>query len=376
MKINVQKMFQDLASYVDFPTIIFINKTGRIIAKNRNAEKIVGNEIQNVKELVGENYKTWLRRGIIEHRRQVFYNVEIHRGAQELEVDIQVNVIPYENQHITVCFFEQSYKAMYEKYMSLLVPRLFYKTSEGVFLVANRHFLLDNNVESCSNFRNEDFMEEEVAKYIQLSEENILRTKEIEINAIHTIKPKGRKDYFIRINRIPVLDRDGKAIGILGIYNIILNRDEYKGLFDTTLRQKQILSRILSQHGKYVVSWKMQEGWPIEYVSSNFSQFGYAIHEVYSGVIMWDRIIHPMDYERIEHELKACMDNGEQELPVLTYRIRKGNGRYVWIEDKTYSLVLEGNTYLREGMFYVLPEECYKDLEKKYERGVVNEINS
>lgn len=376
MKVNVQKIFQDLASYVDFPTIIFINKTGRIIARNRNAENIIGNESQNVKELFGENYKAWFRRGIIEQKKQVFYNVVVHRGVQELEVDIQVNVIPYENQHVTVCFFEQSYKAMYEKYMSLLVPRLFYKNSEGVFTVANHHFLLDNNIELISNFRNEDFMEEDVAKYILLTEENVLRTKQGEFNAIHTIRPKGKKDYFIRVSRIPVLDRDGEAMGILGIYTIILNRDEYKGLFDTTLRQMQILSRILSQQGKYVVSWKMEEGWPIEYVSSNFSQFGYAIHEVYSGVILWARIIHPMDYERIEHELKACMINSQQELPVLTYRIRKGNGRYIWIEDKTFSMVLEGNTYLREGMFYVLPEECYKDLEKKFERGVVNEVNS
>ena len=59
MKVNVQKIFQDLTSYVDFPTIIFINKTGRIIARNRNAENIIGKESQNVKELFGENYKAW-----------------------------------------------------------------------------------------------------------------------------------------------------------------------------------------------------------------------------------------------------------------------------------------------------------------------------
>ena len=73
MKVNVQKIFQDLTSYVDFPTIIFINKTGRIIARNRNAENIIGKESQNVKELFGENYKAWFRRGIIEQKKQVFY---------------------------------------------------------------------------------------------------------------------------------------------------------------------------------------------------------------------------------------------------------------------------------------------------------------
>ncbi|SET56577.1 PAS fold-containing protein [[Clostridium] polysaccharolyticum] len=378
MKLGIQKIFQELASYVDFPTIVFINETGKIIGKNRSASEIIGEKCKYLKEVMSTEVEARFRHAIIEQEKQVFYNVKVLEKEQSIEIDMQVNVILYEKQHVTICFFEQSYKMMYDKYMSLLVPRLFYKTSQCDFIMANRHFMADNNLETANGVRNEDFLEEEVCKFVSLSEENVIRSKQAEFNVVHTIKLKWKqeKDYFIRLNLVPVLDRNGEAVGLLGNYNIILSRDEYKGLFDTVLRQKQMLSRIVSQQGKYTVACRMEEGWPIEYVSSNFAEFGYPIHEVYSGIMKWARLVHPADLERVKKELDLYMKEPAGKLPFLVYRIRKGNGRYVWIEDITYSIISERNTYLREGMFYVFPEECYKELEKKYERGAENEGNS
>lgn len=378
MKLGIQKKFQELASYVDFPTMVFINETGKIIGKNRSASDVIGEKCKYLKEIMSTEVEARFRRAIIEQEKQVFYNVKVLEGAQNTEIDIQVNVIPYEKQHVTICFFEQSYKMMYDKYMSLLVPRIFYKTSQLDFVMANHHFMADNNLEEVYGARNEDFLDEEVCEFISLAEKNAVRSKQAEFNVLHTIKLKWKsgKDYFIRLNLIPVLDRNGETVGLLGNYSIILSRDEYKGLFDTILRQKQMLSRIVSQQGKYIVSWKMEEGWPIEYVSSNFVEFGYPFHEVFSGVMKWTRLVHPQDLERIKKEWDLYTKDTVGKLSSLTYRLRKGNGRYVWIEDTTYSLISEGNTYLREGMFYVLPEECYKELEKKYERGAENEGNS
>ena len=376
MKVNAQKIFQELVSYVEFPMVIYINQTGKIIAKNRSAEFVIGKECRNVKELFGNEVKLRFQRVIKEQVKQIFYNVKIKQDKQTIEVDVQINAFAFENQHVMVCIFEQSYKMMYDKYMSLLVPRVFYKTRDSIFRMANRQFLQDNNIGVSSGFTNEDITAEEIASYMSSVEADILTNKKADYNSIHKIRTKGGKEYFITLNRIPVLGRDGEALGIFGCYNILLNRDEYKGLFDATLRQKQLMSRIISGLGSFVVSWIMQEGWPIEYVSSNFNELGYAMHEIYDGVMHWARIIHPMDFERIEKELEMCMDAQTHELPTLMYRIRKGNGRYVWIEDKTYSLLMEGNTYLREGMFRILPEECYKELEKKFERGVENESHS
>lgn len=376
MKINAQKIFQELVSYIEFPTVIYINETGKIIAKNRSAGEIVGEGCQNIKEFIDNELKVRFNRAILEQVKQVFYNVEIHFENRTIKVDMQMNVIPYENQHVIICFFEQSYKMMYEKYLSLLVPRLFYKSYDSEFVMGNRHFMQDHSIDSVSSIRDNDFMDKEVSEYVRLMEQKIVDNKRGQFNSIHTVKSRTGTEYFIRYNQIPVLGRDGVVLGTLGLYNIFLNRYEYKNLFDSILRQKQILDCVVTQQGKYIVSWEMKEEWPIEYVSSNFIEFGYALHDVYNGVMKWARIVHPSDYVRIQGELDRYMHTEGAELPVLTYRIRKGNGRYVWIEDSTYSLDLAENTYLREGAFCVLPEECYKELEKKYERGVGNESNN
>lgn len=376
MKINAQKMFQELVNYIEFPTIIYINETGKIIAKNRSAGEIIGKDCQSVKKLVDNELKVRFNRVILEQVKQVFYDVKIHSENRMMTVDVQMNVIPYENQHVIVCFFDHSYKMMYEKYLSILVPRLFYKTLNFDFVMGNRHFLMDYNIDSASCIFDDDFMDKEVSEYVKNAEQKIIDNKCGQFNLIHTIRSKSGKDYFTRFNQIPVWGRDGKVLGMLGVYSIILSRYEYTSLFHTILRQKKILDRAVSNQGKYVVSWGMSEDWPIEYMSSNFVEFGYVLHEVYSGVMKWARIIHPLDYERIKTELEACMNGQDMQLPVLTYRIRKGNGRYVWIEDSTFYLDIVENIYLREGAFHVLPEECYKELEKKYERGVGNESNN
>lgn len=375
MKMNAQRMFQELVSYIDFPTIVYINETGRIIARNYNANMIIGESCKNVNELIDNHLKVRFHRVILEQVRQFFNNVVIHTGSVDVEIDLELNVIRYGNQHVMFCFLERSYKRMYEKYLSLLVPRMFYKDTDLKFVYGSQYFLLDTKVDLSLNVTNKDFMEDEVSRYITGLESEIIRSKQSEFHSIHTIKSRSGKDYFARMYRMPVLDRNGDAIGLIGVYSIILDRNEFKGLFDATLRENQILNHIVSQQGNYVVSWKMSEGWPIEYISPNFSKFGYVLLDIYSGSISWRTIVHSGDYERIKRELELVIKTRVQTLPVLRYRIRKANGKYVWVEDTSYSLVSDGKTYLREGVFHVLPEDCYKKLEEEYERGVNNEDN-
>lgn len=368
MKLNVQKTFVELISYVDFPALVYMNQTGRIIARNHKAELIIGGDSKNVKELFGDTYKTWYRRGLAEQRQKAFYNVKVEIARKQLEIDLQLNVIPYENQNVSICFFEQSYKMVYERNMLCLVPRLFYKRKDLKYVIVNYQFQIDYGLEGKTEFTNEDFLEQKYSKFMNETERDMLEKKCPDFSRIHMIKDKNGKNYFIKLNRIPVINRDGEVEGILGTYMIVLNRDDYKEIFDATLRQKQLLSRIVSEQGKYVITWYLKEGWPIEYVSSNFDDFGYARHAVYTNVMHWARIIHPKDLMRIQAQIEEYIKNPREDMPVLVYRIQKENGRYVWIEDITYAFVPEKNTFLREGMFSILPESCYKELESKIER--------
>ena len=188
MKMNAQRMFQELVSYIDFPTIVYISETGRIIARNYNANLIIGDSCKNVKELIDNDMKVRFQRLALEQIKQVFTNVIIHKGSIDIEIDMELNVIQYGNQHVMFCFFERSYKMMYEKYLSLLVPRMFYKDMDLKFVYGNRYFLLDMNVDLSLSITNEDFMTSEVSQYITGQENEIIRNKRSEFNSIHTIK--------------------------------------------------------------------------------------------------------------------------------------------------------------------------------------------
>lgn len=375
MKLNTQKAFQKFIESIEFPTIVYLNETGKIIASNHHASMIIGDKNKNIRELIDNERKVRFHRIIKEKFRTIFHNVIIYQGHNKLEVDVEINPIKLGNEHVMICFFSQSYKMMYDKYLSILVPRLFYKDANLNFEYCSRYFQLDTNIDMATDVVTEDFIDQEVSVYITELEQELIRDKRSDYNSIHTIKSRQGRDYFARMHRMPVQDGNGTVYGLLGVYTVILNRDEFQGLFDATLRENQVLTRIVSRQDRYVVSWRMEQGWPIEYISSNFADFEYELLELHSGLLNWRMLMHSEDYERINQEIEACIESEEDVLPILRYRLRKNSGKYLWVEDTTHSLVWNGQVYLREGMFKVLPEDTYKELEKKYGRGISNEDN-
>jgi PAS domain S-box-containing protein len=84
-----------------------------------------------------------------------------------------------------------------------------------------------------------------------------------------------------------------------------------------------------------IFKWKSQEGWPVEYVSSNvLSQYGYKPEDFMSGRILYGTIVHPDDLPRVAAEVKAY---AEAKTPCFEqeYRIARADGEYRWLFDFT-----------------------------------------
>lgn len=87
-----------------------------------------------------------------------------------------------------------------------------------------------------------------------------------------------------------------------------------------------------------IFKWKVEDGWPVEYVSPNIlSQFGYSPEEITSKIIKYRDLIHPDDLGRVAEEVDAFTNSPvncyEQE-----YRIRCKNGQYRWVYDFTIAI--------------------------------------
>ncbi len=90
-------------------------------------------------------------------------------------------------------------------------------------------------------------------------------------------------------------------------------------------------------------TWQAEEGWPVEHVSPNITQFGYEPDDFISGRVPYSSIIHPDDCDRVAAEVQAYSASGvlsfEQD-----YRIVRRDGVIQWVYDFTTIVRDEHNT--------------------------------
>ncbi len=80
--------------------------------------------------------------------------------------------------------------------------------------------------------------------------------------------------------------------------------------------------------------WSAAEGWPVEFVTDNVSQFGYSPEDFLSGNLRYASIVHPDDLAGLRADVSRCCEQGESELSAC-YRIRTGSGEARMVEDHT-----------------------------------------
>jgi PAS domain S-box-containing protein len=80
--------------------------------------------------------------------------------------------------------------------------------------------------------------------------------------------------------------------------------------------------------------WGVSEGWPVEMVSKNVTQFGYTPEELLSRAIPFASLVHPQDLERVGREVKEYTNSGVDHFN-QEYRIVTPQGEVRWVDDRT-----------------------------------------
>jgi PAS domain S-box-containing protein len=80
--------------------------------------------------------------------------------------------------------------------------------------------------------------------------------------------------------------------------------------------------------------WKAAEGWPVEWVSRNVVQFGYAPEELFSGAVLYSSMVHPQDLTRVAREVREYSDRGADHFQ-QEYRLVTKDGKARWVDDRT-----------------------------------------
>ena len=102
-------------------------------------------------------------------------------------------------------------------------------------------------------------------------------------------------------------------------------------LAEEALRQANL---VVENSPVVLFRWKATEGWPVEMVSQNVSQFGYTPEELLSGAVPFAAMVHPEDRERVAREVEEYADGGTDRFQ-QEYRIVAKDGGVHWVDDRT-----------------------------------------
>ncbi len=146
----------------------------------------------------------------------------------------------------------------------------------------------------------------------------------------------------------PVL-LDGQLIAVLLYYaddpdffrkNVISTLQEMSGDIAFAVRfiqQEDALRKavqVVEASPVVLFRWENQPGWPVSYISSNVSRWGYSTEEFLNGSIAFKDIVHPEDQQWLEEEVALYLSQKRDEY-LQEYRILTKDQHVMWVEDIT-----------------------------------------
>jgi PAS domain S-box-containing protein len=143
--------------------------------------------------------------------------------------------------------------------------------------------------------------------------------------------------------------KSGKLIKVSGTLQDITERN--------LIEQKSRTAKLIIENSPTILfRWKVEEGYPVEYVSENISQFGYTVADFISNNVKYAEIIHPEDFDRIRNEIDLFKSSSTR-LYVQTYRIFTKDKQLRWVEDRTMVEVdSRGNSTHHQGIISDITE--------------------
>ncbi|MBU1078569.1 MAG: PAS domain S-box protein [Spirochaetes bacterium] len=151
----------------------------------------------------------------------------------------------------------------------------------------------------------------------------------------------------------------------------IQERKKAERILRDTLEKLREFESIVNRSPAVVFLWKAKEGWPVEFTSSNVTQFGFTAESLTSGKILWQKIIHPDDLERLKAELVYHKKRKVNEF-TREYRLITSHKEIRCIEERTRTIIdLRGKITHYQGIILDVTEQK-KAQEREAQR--INEL--
>jgi len=132
--------------------------------------------------------------------------------------------------------------------------------------------------------------------------------------------------------------------GDLTVRSQLRGRDELAHIGEQTDRmvaqlqaeqaQLRQMSALIDRSPLVVIEWANRAGWPVVQVSEGIRQWGYEPEQLLSGELQYNDLFHPDDENRVNIEIADYVARGVNSYR-QEYRIRRADGRWAWVDDRT-----------------------------------------
>lgn len=334
MKALVKQYYQEFVDGINFPTIIYIYETGRVISYNKQALDMLGKPVTTVTKLRAGNPTLKLSDEVLNNGHHTYYS-ERFRASNKviIEIDFEVNCVKLEDQHLITVFFDYSFKQYFVRHNKYKLPRIVWFDKKHKIMGGNESFRMDfGHSENGMDFNEiSECLDEETNEKLMEDREHLYSTKKPLHNMLQLIKPKNEKGFFCKIDRVPLFNKNNTVVGLLSVYMLVFNREEYEHFYSVAMRENNILNQMISKTETIAISWMKDIQYTIQYVSSNISNLGYTAQECYSGKITINDVMSDVAKEHFHENLRA-IEEGPNDSFQQKAHIRKADGSFLWVK--------------------------------------------
>ena len=213
---------------------------------------------------------------------------------------------------------------------------IFHKNAEGVYRECNEAFarFIGREREAIIGHSARDIAPPDLAEHYHRQDMRLIEQggqQRYEGRVLHA--DGSRRD--VMFSKAVVHDDDGKVTGLVGAIVDLTERKQAEAALKHEYQRREELEKIISMSPAVVILWRAEPGWPVEYVTDNVQQFGYAPADFTSGGLPFAQIVHPEDLGRIGAEVTDFTVRGIPEF-VQQYRVFSKRGDVRWIDDRTW----------------------------------------
>jgi PAS domain S-box len=162
-----------------------------------------------------------------------------------------------------------------------------------------------------------------------------IRRGEVDFNIEYRIFTKAGDLHWVNERTFIQRSPDGEVTHLQGLVLDITPRKKSEEALRKSLETQKMLRTIINNSQAVAFLWENTEDLPTVYVSENVALLGYTVEDFTSGKISYKSIIHRDDIGSVIEILKRNIVEKQDSFDI-EYRIFTGDGKMLWVDEKTF----------------------------------------